>query len=100
MPRPAGVDHVELQQPTTGLDRDLVAAVGITDVQPARWKLEGQLMRQPFDPLRCHPNVERDVTLAEALIRLRAHAYTTDRRLSEVAADVVAGRLHFDRDHS
>ena len=40
------------------------------------------------------------VTLTEALVRLRGHAYATDRRLSEVAADVVAGRLHLDRDQS
>ena len=54
----------------------------------ALWQAQGMVM------------VMLGVTLAEALVRLRAHAYTADRRLSEVAADVVAGRLHFDRDHS
>ncbi|GIF01834.1 GAF and ANTAR domain-containing protein [Paractinoplanes rishiriensis] len=54
----------------------------------ALWQAQGMVM------------VMLGVTLAEALVRLRAHAYTTGRRLSEVAADVVAGRLHFDRDHS
>ncbi|WP_239162674.1 GAF and ANTAR domain-containing protein [Paractinoplanes rishiriensis] len=52
------------------------------------WQAQGMVM------------VMLGVTLAEALVRLRAHAYSTDRRLSELAADVVAGRLHFDRDHS
>jgi hypothetical protein len=36
-------------------------------------------------------------TAEEGLSRLRAHAYAYHRPLSEVAADVVAGRLHFDQ---
>lgn len=35
-------------------------------------------------------------TAAVALIRLRAYAYAKDRRLHDVADDVVAGRLRFD----
>jgi len=37
-----------------------------------------------------------DVTVGDALIRLRAHAFGNDRRLAEVAEDVVARRLRFD----
>ena len=37
-------------------------------------------------------------SLADALVRMRAHAYAHDRRLGEVAADIVARRLTFDRD--
>jgi hypothetical protein len=33
-----------------------------------------------------------------ALIRLRAYAYAHDRRLRDVASDVVARRLRFDPD--
>ena len=36
------------------------------------------------------------VSAATALVRLRAHAYAHDRRLRDVAADVVARRLRFD----
>ena len=36
-----------------------------------------------------------DVTVADALVRLRAHAFANDRPLAEVAADVVARRLRF-----
>ena len=36
-----------------------------------------------------------DVKVAEALVRLRAHAFANDRPLAEVAADVVARRLRF-----
>jgi hypothetical protein len=41
-------------------------------------------------------SVQLDVSLAEALVRLRAHAYGSDRPIAEVAADVVARRLRFE----
>lgn len=43
-------------------------------------------------------SVQLDTDLDQAFLRLRAHAYRTDRRLSEVAADVVARRLRFTPD--
>jgi hypothetical protein len=42
--------------------------------------------------------VQLGVDLAEALGRLRAHAYAQDRPLHEVAADVVARRLVLEQD--
>jgi hypothetical protein len=36
------------------------------------------------------------VTQAEALIRMRAHAFTQRRALADVAAEVVGRRLRFD----
>lgn len=41
-------------------------------------------------------SVQLDVTVGQALIRLRAHAFGNDRPLAEVARDVVARRLRFD----
>jgi hypothetical protein len=41
-------------------------------------------------------SVQLEVGLAEALVRLRAYAYGNDRLITEVAANVVAGRLRFD----
>jgi hypothetical protein len=41
-------------------------------------------------------SAQLEVTVAEALIRLRAYAFTNDRLLSDVADDVVARRLRFD----
>jgi hypothetical protein len=38
------------------------------------------------------------VSLAEALVRMRAHAYAENRRLGEVAAEIIARRLRFDPD--
>lgn len=43
--------------------------------------------------------VQLGTSLAEALTRIRAHAFAQDRRLSDVAADIVARRLRFDRDN-
>jgi hypothetical protein len=40
--------------------------------------------------------VQLGVTAATALVRLRAHAYAHDRRLRDVAREVVARRLRFD----
>jgi hypothetical protein len=42
--------------------------------------------------------VQLGVTAAVALVRLRAYAYAHDRRLRDVAKDVVARRLRFDLD--
>ncbi|MFD9483299.1 ANTAR domain-containing protein [Streptomyces sp. NPDC059991] len=42
--------------------------------------------------------VQLGVGVEEAFVRLRAHAYAHGRRLTVVAADVVAGRLRFSRD--
>ena len=44
--------------------------------------------------------VQLGVTAAVALIRLRAYAYAYDRRLRDVAADVVARRLRFGAETS
>jgi GAF domain len=41
-------------------------------------------------------SVQLDIRVADALVRLRAHAYATDRPLNEVAGDVVARTLRFD----
>lgn len=41
--------------------------------------------------------VQLGVSAAVALVRLRAYAFAHDKRLSEVAKDVVARRLRFDR---
>lgn len=41
-------------------------------------------------------SAQLDTSVARALIRLRAHAFSHDRRLLEVAKDVVDRRLRFD----
>jgi hypothetical protein len=39
-------------------------------------------------------------SLVDAMARLRAHAYSTDRPLTDVAGDVVAGRLRLEPDRA
>jgi hypothetical protein len=40
--------------------------------------------------------IQLGVTIAEALVRLRAFAYAEGRPLADVARDIVARKLHFD----
>ena len=42
--------------------------------------------------------VQLDVSLTEAIARLRAHAFASNRRLSDVARDVVRGNLELEPD--
>jgi hypothetical protein len=42
--------------------------------------------------------VQLRVNLSEAMARIRAHAYAENRRLSDVAGDIVAGRLVLEAD--
>jgi GAF domain-containing protein len=42
--------------------------------------------------------VQLGVSLAEAMVRMRAYAYAENRQLHDVAADIVARRWRFDRD--
>ncbi|MDP9074646.1 MAG: ANTAR domain-containing protein [Actinomycetota bacterium] len=41
-------------------------------------------------------SVQLNIGVGEALVRLRARAFSTERPVGDVAADVVAGRLRFD----
>ena len=43
-------------------------------------------------------SAQLDVAIGEAFVRLRAYAYAQDRRLSEVARDIVARRLRLSPD--
>jgi hypothetical protein len=40
--------------------------------------------------------IQLGISLTEALLRLRAHAYASGRTMSSIAADVVSRRMHFD----
>jgi ANTAR domain len=42
--------------------------------------------------------VDLGVSITEAMARLRAYAYAEDRALSDVARDIVGGKLKLDRD--
>ncbi|WP_404387429.1 ANTAR domain-containing protein [Humibacillus xanthopallidus] len=42
--------------------------------------------------------IDLGVSLAEAMLRLRAYAFAVDRPITDVSKDIVAGRLTLDRD--
>jgi hypothetical protein len=65
--------------------------------------LDGQapdlaLHRAEIDQATGMLTVQLDVPAAAAFARLRAYAYSQDRRLADVAGDIVARRLRLDRD--
>jgi hypothetical protein len=66
-------------------------------------RLDGQapdlaLHRAEIDQATGMLTVQLDVPAAEAFARLRAYAHAQDRRLADVAGDIVARRLRLDRD--
>jgi GAF domain len=85
---------------------DAVAVLLLHSAPPGPGRTEaGQGAPQAAQPTTFRPEVHQatgmisvqlDVPLAEALVRLRAHAYGNDRPIAEVAADVVARRLRFE----
>jgi hypothetical protein len=72
---------------------------GRTEAEPSAPRPDGALpttYRPEVHQATGMISVQLDVPLAEALVRLRAHAYGDDRPIAEVAADVVARRLRFE----
>jgi ANTAR domain-containing protein/GAF domain-containing protein len=76
-----GQDEARTDQPADGLE----AAV---DSRAELFQAQGMVM------------IQLGVSLAEAMARLRAHAYARDRRLGDIARDVVARRLQLEPDRS
>lgn len=77
--------HHAAQERDLDLDPDLADAL---EHRAELFQAQGMLM------------VELGVSLAEAMVRLRAHAFATGRTPGEVARDVVAGRLVLEDDSS
>jgi hypothetical protein len=100
--QPGGLDGERLADAL--LLADTACALLLDAAQPDRPGLNG---RGPESAGLAHPEVHQatgmiivqlGVTAAVALIRLRAYAYAHDRRLRDVAGDVVARRLRFHPD--
>jgi GAF domain len=100
--RPGDLDHEQLADAL--VLADTACALLLDAAQPGRPSPDG---RWPEQAALRHPEVHQatgmitvqlGVTAAVALIRLRAYAYAHDRRLRDVAGDVVARRLRFDSD--
>ena len=78
------------------LDADMAAAVG--DPDSNAWAELSALSRAEVSQATGMLVVQLEVEPAEALVRLRAHAYSTGRSATEVARDIVDRRLRLEAD--
>src|SRR6185312_1943889 len=78
------------------LDADLQAAV--TDPKSNAWTELNALSRTEVSQATGMLVAQLEVDPAEALVRLRAHAYATGRNATDVARDILARRLKLDAD--
>jgi ANTAR domain len=78
------------------LDSDLQAAV--TDPDSSAWAELNALSRTEVSQATGMLVAQLGVEPAEALVRLRAHAYTTNRSATDVARDILDRRLQLDSD--
>lgn len=78
------------------LDADLQAAVA--DPNSNAWAEFNALSRTEVSQATGMLVAQLDVEPAEALVRLRAHAYATGRNATDVARDILARRLKLDSD--
>ena len=74
------LDQQESDNPTDAAD--------VVDYRAELFQAQGMVM------------VQLGVSISEAMARLRAYAYAENRRISQVAGDVVARRLSFDPEDS
>jgi ANTAR domain len=78
------------------LDADLHAAVA--DPNSNAWVEFNDLSRAEVSQATGMLVAQLEVEPAEALVRLRAHAYATGRNATDVAKDILARRLRLDAD--
>ena len=78
------------------LDADMQAAVG--DPDSNAWAELNALSRAEVSQATGMLVAQLEIEPAEALVRLRAHAYSTGRSATEVARDVVDHRLRLEAD--
>jgi hypothetical protein len=100
---PGGLTNVELSDALAYADAATVVLLHLQN-QSDHDRAHAGLARPIEDRAEVHQatgmiSVQLGVSLAVALLRLRAHAYATERRVSDVAADVVGRRLRF-HDHT
>jgi hypothetical protein len=78
------------------MEGDMQAAVG--DPTSDAWAELTELSRAEVSQATGMLIAQLGIEPAEALVRLRAHAYTTDRTASEVARDILDRRLILEVD--
>jgi hypothetical protein len=78
------------------MDPDLQAA--ISDPSSSSWAEFNALSRTEVSQATGMLVAQMEVEPAEALVRLRAHAYATSRSVTDVARDILDRRLRLDVD--
>jgi len=73
-------------------------AAGVAGTGPAGQRSDLRRHRAEIDQATGMVSAQLDVAIGEAFVRLRACAYAQDRRLSDVARDIVARRLRLTPD--
>jgi hypothetical protein len=71
---------------------------GIADPATDAWTELAQFARAEVSQATGMLVAQLDVTPAQALVRLRAHAYSTGRSATDVARDIIERRLRLDAD--
>jgi len=98
--RPGALSPKELSEALTLADLAVVTLLDGHDRASPADGLDGAVERRAeLFQAQGMVMVQLGSTIAEAMTRIRAYAFASDRRLDDVAADIVARRLTFDRDH-
>ena len=99
--QPGALDDAQLRDAIAAADAAALMMLGLrTDPDQGRvdWLDQAVAHRAEIHQATGMVSVQLDVTAAEALARMRAHAFVHDRLLIDVACDVVARRLMFTED--
>ena len=99
--QPGALDDAQLRDAIAAADAAALMMLGLR-TDPDRggvdWLDHAVAHRAEIHQAAGMVSVQLDVTVAEALARMRAHAFVHDRLLIDVACDVVARRLMFTED--
>ena len=99
--QPGALDDGQLRDAIAAADAAALMMLGLR-TDPDRggvdWLDDAVAHRAEIHQAAGMVSVQLDVTTAEALARMRAHAFVHDRLLIDVARDVVARRLMFTED--
>ena len=99
--QPGALDDAQLRDAIAAADAAALMMLGLRtdpDQGGVDWHDHAVAHRAEIHQAAGMVSVQLDVTVAEALARMRAHAFVHDRLLIDVACDVVARRLMFTED--
>jgi len=99
--KPGALDDAQLRDAIAAADAAALMMLGLRtepDHSGAAWLDHAVAYRAEIHQATGMVSVQLDVPAAEALARLRAHAFLHDQLLIDVAHDVVSRRLTFTED--